>query len=103
MNKNEKKELIGLAALAAGIDSHIFTGWNPIDDDGDALKLAVKLELDIHQDDDKVLIWFWHASIKAVGIITIDVGGDRFAATRLAISEAAANIGRSINSEGELK
>ena len=61
------RELLELAAKAAGLDSHRWTGngmslpihpgqevtgwvgreWNPLTDDGDALRLAVKLRLNI--------------------------------------------------------
>lgn len=50
------RELVELAANAAGISSdglggcfNIETGavWNPLNDDGDALRLAAKLSLDI--------------------------------------------------------
>jgi hypothetical protein len=84
MTKDEKKELIKLAAKASRIDIDKFTGWNPIDDDADAFKLAVKLEFDIQQDTDNV-----HAEF-----VTVDVDDDRFAATRLAITQAAAEIGK---------
>ena len=54
------------------------TTWNPIADDGDALRLAVKLELDL-------------TKLQA-GISWDDE--DRYAATRRAIVRAAAAIGK---------
>lgn len=95
MNKDEKKELIKLAAKASRIDIDKFTGWNPIDDDGDALRLAVKLEFDIQQETNNVYVLYWFdQSMKDVEAITTYVGDDRFAATRLAITKAAAEIGK---------
>ncbi len=64
--------------------------WNPLEDDGDALRLAVKLELDI--------------GINRPNAVCIDLdkdnwiveykNSDPYAATRRAIVRAAAEIGR---------
>ena len=104
------RELLELAAKAAGIDADVsvfFAGgprsWNPITDDGDALRLAVKLNLeiqrsritdarlpvvschmlyeDVHEEDR----WQWEF-----------VGTDPYAATRRAIVRAAAQIGEKL-------
>ena len=111
------RELLELAAKAAGmvvldsgelglrIDSDgCKTGymWNPLTDDGDALRLAVKLEIDIHH--------WWHRievahcprrpnsslDTNAAFALSEMVGqdGDRTAATRRAIVRAAAEIGK---------
>ena len=57
--------------------------WNPLTDDGDALRLAVKLEMDV-----------MCASVRTdCGIVeTIQAGTDIYAATRRAIVRAAAAI-----------
>ena len=62
--------------------------WNPLTDDGDALRLAANLE---------ITIMFDHYSVwcEQYGILE-KYGGDRLAATRRAIVEAAAKIGRSM-------
>ncbi len=61
-----------------------YVHWNPLTDDGDALRLAVKLELiDEHR---------WKAPI--TGAIFDECNGDWYAATRRAIVRAAAEIGR---------
>lgn len=87
------KDLLEAAALAAGmrISSHIGmrhdyfaddnTGkeWNPLEDDGDALRLAVKLGIDIA----KAQLDYWDKH-----------SNDPYAATRRAIVHAAAEIGR---------
>jgi len=102
----EDKELIELAAKAAGlpergwmgpafmyVKDNQFTDWNPLKDDGDAFRLAVKLSLTIIQDkNDKLCAVHW-----------TDVQGcrsaykeDPCAATRKAITRAAAEIGRNM-------
>lgn len=83
------KELTELAAKAFGVAAE---GFSPLTDDGDALRLAVKLggELRIHIEE------HW----SAFGMIYSDEGmfeyhnGDPYAATRRAIVRAAAEIGR---------
>ena len=115
------REMLELAARAAGLKEFTeingrfavrtrFTGmqdwspWNPLTDDGDALRLAVKLGLHVMQypiyDEPK------HSAIAkksarllddtcvdtCVGIEVYD--SDPYAATRLAITRAAAEIGR---------
>ena len=94
------RELLELAAKAAGIDAHVtewsstveddegdyLKPWNPLTDDGDALRLAVKLglydlrDLPFQESNDPV----WEAV------------PDPLAATRRAIVRAAAEIGRNM-------
>ena len=98
-------ELLELAAKAADIydalleteDGFVFIGsyniWNPLADDGDALRLAVKLAIDFkirnevtwweRQESDEVV--YWHHEPH---------NNDPYAATRRAIVRAAAEIGR---------
>jgi hypothetical protein len=90
------KELLELSAKAAGIDATFRwdgygrgamvcddkTRWNPLTTDGDALRLAVKLGIDIAQ----VQIDFWDKD-----------STDPYAATRRAIVRAAAEIGKGMN------
>jgi hypothetical protein len=99
------RELLELAAKAAGIDC-IWEGdgdfinqedrlpWNPLTDDGDALRLAVKLGLKIE-----------HYSVTSEGRCRVGAGtgfptvtyeGDAYAATRRCITIAAAQIGKDI-------
>ena len=104
------RELLELAAKAAGysFDGQVlrnnetdfeYDGWNPLTDDGDALRLAVKLGLFIS-----------HSAYKpgenAYGFVRISWYGQRvefesekftddpYAATRRAIVRAAAEIGK---------
>jgi hypothetical protein len=64
--------------------------WNPLTDDGDALRLAVKLE--IHVQPDGRYAWASTFEVNA----TEPVGGDPYAATRRAIVRAAAEIGKAM-------
>ena len=82
--------------------------WNPLEDDGDALRLAVKLGLspEVHLDAAQPLPWLRvvHRSRDARGVYgenwehagPKDYGADPYAATRRAIVRAAAEIGRSM-------
>jgi len=90
-------ELLEMAAKAAGIaDGDVFYDmdndkeWNPLTDDGDALRLAVKLEIEL---------WFGNGGLNASGMsmdIEEDYGEDPAAATRRAIVRAAAAIGEAM-------
>ena len=118
------KELLELAAKAAGIvgewvkwhdvinngwkegiDEGSQNLWNPLTDDGDALRLAVKLRLSIKLEDSTASA----AGIAAyqLGAPTMDKLGpwyrkewnsdsDPYAATRRAVVRAAAEIGRAM-------
>ena len=104
---NNDRELLELAAKAAGYRySDMLTGglwvsmnkgkswqvWNPLTDDGDALRLAVKLDMSIISCMEE----------KEVGVTVMDTfleiyeqhNDDPYAATRRAIVRAAAEIGR---------
>ena len=100
------RELLEMAAKAAGvahecIDDHgallpfdndgRFIGfWNPLTDDGDALRLAVHLKLHITNGDGYA--WASHISVDC----TQPFASDKYAATRIAIVRVAAEIGRSM-------
>ena len=109
------KELLELAAKAAGIDGRYasldefpdwmtchdgegiyFTGsqaWNPLTDDGDALRLAVKLN---------IVVWEYGQYDRAMAEVRYgaargeywELGDDPYAATRRAIVRAAAELAR---------
>jgi hypothetical protein len=110
------RELLELAAKAAGIeidksefngggrgntgfdtlgnavlDWHNYKTWNPLTDDGDALRLAVKLRMQILIGDGGMC----HASSGENGEVFSIYGKDLEAATRRAIVRAAAEIARS--------
>lgn len=100
------KYLIDMAAKAAQlpecgwmgpafmyVKDNTFTDWSPLKDDGDALRLAVKLNLQINP---TVQTDFGPASVAydgGVGISRVQHGGDGSMATREAIVRAAAEIG----------
>jgi sugar phosphate isomerase/epimerase len=84
------RELLELAAKAAGYSfdgttlrntstDFEYNGWNPLDDDGDALRLAVKLKMWTHS---------------GMGCFQNEL--DPYAATRRAIVHVAAEIGRNM-------
>lgn len=108
------RELLELAAKAAGYDDDCIypgydggltlfevdhdqcgdgTHWNPLDDDGDALRLAVKLEIAINPFAGKTVVS--HEDSKRLGYEKWDCHDeDQYAATRRAIVRAAAEIGK---------
>jgi hypothetical protein len=67
--------------------------WNPLSDDGDALRLAVKLSIHIIQINDRET---WSAWIDANGLLQTEPAEDDYAATRRAIVRSAAAIGRNM-------
>jgi hypothetical protein len=108
------RELLELAAKAAMIECRgwcppggrsdgwhgMYTGdgetgawsqWNPLTDDGDALRLAVKLRLEVRIDDFDTLC---HGFVARGAAETHADYTDSHAATRRAIVRAAAEIGR---------
>lgn len=106
------REMLELAAKAAGINGRwerdknclqerwyfnvpydnqgMLTGfeWNPLRDDGDAFRLAVRLKLDMDHNQDFACVYGNDVAIE------IDAGADPCAATRLAILQAAAEVGK---------
>lgn len=107
------RELLEFAAKAAGIEIdwdggralvvQMFRGhlknwvdWDPLTDDGDALRLAVKLRLTIYHDELAVIIKHKRYSWEWMGEMVSEDGGDRNSATRRAIVRAAAEIGKAM-------
>jgi hypothetical protein len=99
------RELLELAAKAAGIDGFFVDAglnagsnafpkvWNPLTDDGDAFRLAVKLNFNVCKREHEVEI-FNDDNGEFLCSISISEGDDPCAATRRAIVRAAAEIGR---------
>ena len=104
------RELLELAAKAAGIGLTSFLGgkehyvfpldWNPLTDDGDALRLAVKLNIDLLHEtssddmgDGQSVTFPLHGDYDS---ITEWHKGDKLAATRRAIVRAGAVIGKAM-------
>ena len=110
------REMLELAARAAGIeltwnsmvnasrnpiikyvDAYTYDEWNPLDDDGDALRLAVKLELILCVRREGVTDATMHAPRTGMTPYLSFLEqhkDDPYAATRRAIVRAAAEIGR---------
>ena len=104
-------ELVQAAAKAAGMLGEWLGGigwleypgasrlWRPLTDDGDALRLAVKLGLTIEHVSAPnhpfpLAVEVWHRS-QAGNSVLIDHADDPYAATRRAIVRAAAAISQS--------
>lgn len=113
-----ERELLELAAKAAGIkfdgiankcglwaeiyENNCWGAWNPLNDDGDALRLAVKLSIPFH-------VFYEGGSVIAYGKKTkhhpegLDIQelftSDPYEATRRAIVRSAAEIGRAMQSD----
>jgi len=72
--------------------------WNPLDDDGDALRLAANLHIDVEQNLCHITARYWISDEGGLvsKCVSVDVQGDRISATRIAIVRAAADIGRAM-------
>jgi hypothetical protein len=111
------RELLELAAKAVGMDVHWGEAWqsemmfrviprpnsplvsniewNPLTDDGDALRLAVQLRIDLDQYADSVRCLRSEDFDDWEGTEAVEnLGQDPYAATRRAIVRAAAEIGK---------
>jgi hypothetical protein len=102
------RQLLELAAFAAGLrlewdgdprdwrpmyyEGKTYHEWNPLTDDSDALRLAVKLGMTLQRGllVDKIYTGITHK------LASEDIGDNPYAATRRAIVRAAAKIGKAI-------
>lgn len=105
----DDRELLELAAKAAGIKLHVWgtkgaenfadmdgprgQRWNPLTDDGDALRLAVKLKLHVRHGYTKAIISHQHG---VIGEVVELLNGDSTAPFCRAITRAAAEIGKAM-------
>ena len=105
------QELLELSAKAAGykyaknggyiVVDGISGNWNPLADDGDALRLAAKLHIGVrthgpdHWLQKNVAVALWDAGERS-GRVTIQADSDFLRATRRAIVRAAAEIWRNM-------
>jgi len=108
------REMLELAARAAGLSfkwrdgdpkwgpEHVgpaawinecWQAWNPLTDDGDALRLSVRLRMDVQHFEGLEMCEACKHPYQACGE---DYGCDPDAATRRAITRAAAEIGKSM-------
>ena len=115
------RELLELAAKAAGISGSWFEDcnhmirefvfdrmfgiktkaglWNPLTDDGDALRLAVELRIDVNHDEVGMKSFVYARTVfndeTHIGLSEIfDDESERLDRTRRAITRAAAQIGK---------
>ncbi len=77
------------------LDGEDFIPWSPLTDDGDALRLAVRLDLHVQVDfgEDPAKVYVYGGWV-GKGVEEEEGERDRYAATRRAITRAAAEIGR---------
>lgn len=107
------RELLELAAKATGKDidpdrydddwgfaiCHMAKWWNPLTDDGDALRLAVKLRMEIdhnHPADQQPWVSVRAAPSRMLSVEEFEGESGRMTATRRAIVRAAAEIGKAM-------
>ena len=99
------REMLEFAAKAAGYKKRFvhYLGWNPLIDDGDALRLMVKLRLHARQfpivddgfDVPLGMVEVWRVDDDdPLRVEFLRSGDDRLVVTRRAIVRAAAEIGR---------
>lgn len=98
------KELLEQAAKACEIywnhytDDGLWFGdviWNPLTDDGDALRLAVKLRMDLKIEFDRIDAYA-ESDYAVEYLYDLPSPSDPYAATRRAIVRAAAEIGKTL-------
>lgn len=109
------RELIEYAAKAAGVAGEyhalgIYRAgldptadqlyWNPLTDNGDALRLAVTLRMHVDVHSNSVNVW-WFDEYRKAQSCDEDFGDDPYAATRLAIVRAAAEIGKNMETQND--
>ena len=98
MKEREMLEFAAKAMFGEFADQMISAGWNPLADDGDALRLAVKLGIGFRHragGDGSTypdLVTVFTGSFDLT--VYVSQVGDEFSATRLAITKAAAEIGK---------
>ena len=101
------RELLELAAKAAGIltpswygNEHYIDGmlsrWNPLRDDGDALRLAVKMGVDLRLPSSPNQVFVQVGERGSVPFVLERIDGSPLSATRRAIVRAAAEIGKAM-------
>ncbi len=92
-------ELITLAGLAIGLEldppyrmDMASCPWNPLIDDGDALRLAIDLKLTVVVESDLVFC----RNMLTYKAFMEKIKTDKYAATRRAIVRAAAAVGKNV-------
>lgn len=105
---NTNKELLALAAKAAGYSPAVVTDdgvvilrgvrvkWNPLEDDGDAMRLAVALRMALSCGSHLRRCWAEHEKVGAFFGQWELFNGDENKAMRYAITRCAAEIGKAM-------
>lgn len=76
-----------------------WVSWDPLTNDGDALRLAVKLGLEVHPSPRGCsALWDVSGGKRVLTVLNSVVGCDSDGSTRLVITRAAAEIGRRMES-----
>lgn len=93
------RELLELAAKAAGYERNSAgpigpCEWNPLEDDGDALRLAIKLGFDLSLPRSPNQVFVQVGDRGQVPFVLERIDGNPISATRRAIVRAAAEIGK---------
>jgi len=102
-------ELLQLAAKASGNTVYSTAGlgvrsvmhWNPLDDDGDALRLAAKLRIGLG--DRETTVTAFYRQGMSTGSIYVEEhdATNKARATRRAIVRAAAEVGKALSVAGQ--
>ncbi len=91
------REQLELAAKASGLEEAKmrieFNQWNPLVDDGDAMRLAVQFGMNIHY---PTMIGKSQVHVSFIKGVEETLFNDPLAATRRAIVRAAAEIGKNM-------
>lgn len=86
---DDECEVLESAFVKLHPEQELASKWNPLTDDGDALRLAVKLELEVSLGQFGTIIYPRHGKVEEIG----EDGCDEMALCRRAITRAAAAIG----------
>ena len=94
---DEQGVIRDISELHKNVHPHHARVWNPLTDDGDALRLAVKLRMDVDVSEygnGHATAWAMASADYSGSGSAEDLGDDPYAATRRAIVRAAAAIGK---------
>jgi hypothetical protein len=115
----ELREMLELAALAAGIElawggpdndmarrTDNWDSWNPADDDGDSRRLDVALfmEVDVRKGVTEATARAFNMPgelLDFAGVVVCHDESDPLAATRMAVLRCAAEVGLAMRAEGD--
>jgi hypothetical protein len=96
MTDRELLELAAKASWGAMADQMIASGWDPLTDDGDALRLAVKLNMHVNVDGEEEYGKVTEVYVDPRTELSEPHSTNPYAATRRAIVMAAAKVGEEL-------